>query len=1128
MRYSTLVGYGIGALVTAVSVARTHVLEPLGVIQQVLVMADAVDRFSSHTFEVRGRKIRVLSLLPQLSPRIQWALANASELNKPLFRAQFPDLVLSWLIEKQTVLVHDVLMTEFKQHFHVAPITEVANHPHPKAASVRSASSYAITGFVLRNGYTPYSMGKSHRDTHDGQRIYYAARDNMLPFAWDHIRDSHVLTMIDTDYYYDMPTVLANRRPILMYTFVPMTTGGVVPNGIFSILDDVVTVRINGSAPYVHRVWDYDTDFLTVSGEINGNAITTYAVSQYVMEDDPNRRVIFLMPVSTVHFPMSTQVPSNPLRRRTFTQYNEWVDPITKNIMSSSVNMLKTISPTGELTHLSAPGMADSVSIPTPILYDCIVRMDKSGWKNMGDVERILGASKIADPVHGSVVIYNHAQHVRLSAAPLGTAPKVPKQSREHVIHYDCAGPKLLDNTPKMIAREFAPCPLSAPACVPVSSYNNDVATIAGRVDAVRNKKTPPSQFTKYAQEFGRLLFKHSDKTTCLKQPHTGLPLNMEEVYNEQKLAAQRLRADNERWLLFCEEYGFDPAISEWHKQPLVVKSFQKRESYSKVTHPRNISTVPTDHTLRLSGFTYSFKHDVLKHQPWYMPMHTPASISHHLLKFVSVQQLVLETDFSKFDGSISQWLRENVEFAAYLAWADPAHKAELSELLYSEEYPFARTRFGVVYEAGGSRLSGSPLTTDGNCLINAFIQYCANRHAGIPMAQAWDNIGMIYGDDGVTVAPVQSLKTVALELGLQMPKIIERRPHDNVMFLGRLYIDLWVSDESVQDPKRTLGKINITLTNSTQCPLALAALNRVGSYLVTDSTSPILGEWCRAVQRIYAGAPSGSNQAEMLRHLVNDRTYMSQFVENNSWPQLRALHPLAVKAVAASLGVYEAEVVEFDERLKSVTTLAQLEQLGTVDHMGQYPEIALEALVISDDGVALVHPPPAPELISPTPKNDDPNSCRMPGSNIRSVDPVDTPIVVENTIGVVQTERLFGETRSYVELELNSGSPAVDGEYLIRVTDGRAYVVQKPAQPTPSPVKSSTLAVPNPKISIAVPKHQLKTPKRKPKTPLPPSKPSADGLSRRQRKKIEAHTNVAPSAIRSTPAASSSPTKLA
>ena len=221
----------------------------------------------------------------------------------------------------------------------------------------------------------------------------------------------------------------------------------------------------------------------------------------------------------------------------------------------------------------------------------------------------------------------------------------------------------------------------------------------------------------------------------------------------------------------------------------------------------------------------------------------------------------MVETDFSKFDGTISNWLREYVEIACYTAWVSSEYKTELRERISAELSSTAVTTLGVRYLPGGSRLSGSPLTTDGNTLINAFVTYCALRESGYSPQEAWDALGIYAGDDGLSPGVPDQIELTAKCLGLSVKAKICCAPDMSLpslsagshpTFLARIFYDPWNGAAgSIQDPLRMLSKIHLT-TSPNNIPIDLAAIHKLRGILLLDPDAPIISEWSRRLIKIF------------------------------------------------------------------------------------------------------------------------------------------------------------------------------------------------------------------------------------------------------------------------------------
>jgi hypothetical protein len=191
-------------------------------------------------------------------------------------------------------------------------------------------------------------------------------------------------------------------------------------------------------------------------------------------------------------------------------------------------------------------------------------------------------------------------------------------------------------------------------------------------------------------------------------------------------------------------------------------------------------------------------------------------------------------TDFSKFDGSISYFLRI-VERKFYLSCYEKKYHEEFLRYLDNDIDVKSKTQNSVTYNSGSSRLSGSAITTEGNTIVNAFVDYCALRLQKQSPEKAFKHIGLKYGDDGLCSA--KTITKVCMDLGLKI-KIEKAKKGEPITFLSRIFIDPWRTTTSFQDPIRFIPKISVT---TSQLPDQLALANKIYGYHVTDPLTPII-----------------------------------------------------------------------------------------------------------------------------------------------------------------------------------------------------------------------------------------------------------------------------------------------
>jgi hypothetical protein len=772
---------------------------------------------------------------------------------------------------------------------------------------LRNNAARAINNFIIDAGYQPYSVGMSSREIAQGisgVRDYHQVRDLVLPHRADPITDNHVLTMIDVDYYVDLDEYLQMERPIIMYTFVPNSVAGECYEASYTFDErNVLHMNVDGGAEYRHELWDYSGDMITVRINIPWynlskiftsvywfGALVVYSVHKYSTSDDPQHRIIGLFPKHRFDGWASWWLPSNPVKRFTVSQ---------KVGSDGSVFNVAEFRHAGQrIISFGRAGEFYSASVPYDVFHTIRENFNLTEYKNIGNVHRVLSELKavpvptLVAPLLFAVLRNGVSTPKRLSAVGVGLL----KTTQDHV-HYHAALPNPFD-IGKLYARVVLP-PLTDPdqgACSPTMSYNDDVVCVEKRLTDVKNTVQPPAKYYQYASEFVQFV---------VPEPAKGVPIHMDEVYAHQTGPFQRARnAMTQMWL------GHTRAF---------IRSFQKKEFYAKYSPPRNISTLPTAHNLNLSTYTYAFKADVLSKCAWYLPTLTPFEIATRLQEFVRFKPWITYKDFEKFDGTISQWLRHNVQIPIYTRWCSDGFRNDLSGLLENECRAFGVTSEGVAYSADGTTLSGSAITTDGNTIFNAFHDYCSARNSNLDPEQAWAAIGLCYGDDGVSALSPEVMQNTASDLGLRV-KVGTCREHEPVGLLGRVFVDPWVTPTSIQDPLRTISKLHLSVAPKNVSDYE-AAVRRVTGYLITDPLTPIIADYCNAVVRCLSLHPPLEMDIEPYSHDLSWSAIIA--LESGPWPQLLGDTDLMRTIVADMCNIV------FDELMQIIKALNQAQSLS-------------------------------------------------------------------------------------------------------------------------------------------------------------------------------------------------------
>lgn len=704
-------------------------------------------------------------------------------------------------------------------HHNIRDIREIpmaSNHTHPSAASLRTSVAVKIEETILSAGFRPYSVSMSKRDKYDGCRYYFMDKDLDKQFRDDKISEEHVIMMIDVDYYCDINQYLQFGNPVIIYTFVPTTAGGHALDASYTIgCDNLVEYSVKGGATYKHPLWDYQGDNVTVRDKW-GNTIV-YVIEQHVLEQDANRRIIGFYPIA--YYPKYT-CPIKP-------EYGfKRLTPYNGNVICLRNKTEATIS-------VASPSSTNSITI-TQAIYDALlIRRGESKNPVISDVERILNNEKIPNAATKAPLLFKLLGRGEMKDVSTVASTTALKMRNFQTLH------PLVHEDGKPVGRAVAPPLVTEPAFVPAKSFNNDNATVEGRINKVRNTTKTPVEWKSFDNELAEFIVPK-------EKVATGTPLDYERVIELQNKPAQRGRSTQAQSTLSAEYVN-------------KVKAFIKAEAYGSVTDPRNISTVDVNHQLLYSRFTLAFKEDCLKNNPWFASSMTPEEIATRVQDVSQYPHGIILSDYSRLDGHISEDDKRFKEHV-YQRWCAHEHRQALSKALAADRNPSGVTAQGLKYDPGFSQLSGSPGTTNDNNLVTLRHDYIALRLLGYTPSEAWQLIQewVLGASDDRMRANIpgyaQMLEVVSAKLGHQLKSVVlhplEGSP---VPFLGRIFANPATCPDSVQDIERTLAKLHLTMSPDTTTACQ-ALYNRAHGYYVTDSKTPIIGVWCRKVLDLLSG----------------------------------------------------------------------------------------------------------------------------------------------------------------------------------------------------------------------------------------------------------------------------------
>jgi len=819
------------------------------------------------------------------------------------------------------------LRTLFRRFVAQPPARPSRNHSHPRAAVERNAANDTIDDLIRASGFVPYSFQMSRTDVQraqDGCLATHWPGDCHSPPRSDPVNAGHIIKIVNVDYYIDPTDFFWTGQPILMYTFTPPTPAGTADDYKWTTINrGTVQLEIRGVTPFRHKLWDYNCSHLM--RRIGG---LTYTYTVECSPASPEWSYVLLTPCAVTGAYRGTKLRSRALTMDVETCSSRLIklgldraaesNAIARKlkpptILASAITTVAAMQHTDASWAIATPGAYTSVVVPSH-LVETIRNQAALGNLVPHDLMSIIGRQYIDVDNDART-----AQSIIHTCLPLtGVAPtSIPtKKKSDEDIHYRKI--TMEPGTTKETLTGHKICqPVIDAGYMPMRSAENDRWTVKGRLEDVRNNKTPPPRYNKYQGEFLECLIPH---------PHRLIPITCQQVVDAQTRPTQV--ANNQQAMPGLTDFMValrDMVIhGSEHSNMLawLVQSFQKGEvSKGPDKAPRNISTVPTEHCLLFSKYTRPFS-DHLKTQPWYAFGMHPDDVARRVHALVSGAGSVVETDFSSFDGTHSHYLYD-FELAVLLRGFHPQFHNEIREIHKSMTTAKARTGFGIAYDPDGSRLSGAADTSCMNSTDNAFVTFCAYRESGLTPAAAYAKLGLYGGDDGLSVDMVEkTYESTVNDIGLIL-KAISRLPTRPVGFLGRVYPNPAGSPAHIADVPRQLKKLHIVPTRD---PLYInkphvALYNRALSILVTDPQTPILADWARAMIRL---TPDDSR----IRDTRLD-SWCSQLFDGR---HTLIPSPLMMsESVCSQLGITNARMLEYCQHLAELKSVDDIVPLYSV-----------------------------------------------------------------------------------------------------------------------------------------------------------------------------------------------------
>lgn len=791
--------------------------------------------------------------------------------------------------------------------------TSMRAHTHPGNAQLRADASKFIDKIGNVIGGRRYDVSISSREAGRGTvgaRLMRTPKDLLSDDKHDMLRTGDMVSMIDTDCHMSLEELNSYAgHDIAMYTLRPGGLSGKGPESSWRFISPTtVQEDVSGGASYCHEVWDWGKDMVVLS---KGCKTVVYDPISYPVGE--GREVVLLLKARTIWLPLllvNFLVPGIKdcmVARMGVEQHGKYLLGVFGKPGNRKVELLNS----------SLPDI-DKISLPTThwsalqIMSRAVNPDSKKAELRPSDVERYLNGVKMSIGASGCYHVsdYFTGHHRALRA-----------------ICYQSMG-ALETEVGEVNSYTIAPGPV-APAMSPVNSENNNDRALTERLVKVANTKAFPEDIIGYAAEFAQLVVPKSDEGKTV-------PLSTSEVASRQNAPSQRQRREK------------DKAHLALKAKVLPIQAFMKHEAGPSVSDPRSINQVPVDQTCRLSRFmlaSASFLKQRCKR--WYAPGKNNKEMGRSLQNLVKKQGKQVGGDYSRMDGRTSVAYREHVFEPIVKRMFAEEYQEELKELLERERVAKIRMRKGRgKATTTGSNLSGSPATTQLNTLNAAFNEYAARRRAGQTPREAYEALGLYFGDDSVFAQPLAAAVTeVSNELGMKMT--IEDEPEGSppgrVVFLSRVYPDVLTTIHSYPCMVRALAKMQVTTNDMGKTEKGrqiMRVLKGTASQMVNGHV-PIIGPYSRVLQ----GSGPEVSEADKAKACAMDRDLNWQLTSRAKQPEVTlssAELDLFTASIARDLSIPPEEVRRLDALMRSCKDVASLSQITLAGGDAKLPEWAV------------------------------------------------------------------------------------------------------------------------------------------------------------------------------------------
>jgi hypothetical protein len=722
------------------------------------------------------------------------------------------------------------------------------NHTHGDAAADRSGASTFIDQFAALTGLTAYFVQQSSSDQRKGRqgsRGYYWSKDLTVTSKSFNLPENPLFSLVDVDQYLDMPSTLASQFvPTLLYTFQPSQVARSNSNYSYTFNgNNEVDYKVSGGGHYTHEVWNYGTDHVLLTNTIFG---VPYRAAAFLVDrrsSSKDHELILLTPVKKWRGPfaiLASYLYGKPLTR---------LKPVQGDFLRLELQSHEGIQRSTGRVGCFAQALISAQADDTIAAINRTSKMDLT----MPQVLQFVDGDKEA----AACLLEYHRTQVTAK-------PDVIYPVKESIRTYQFEPLNYEPSVKPMLVPFMSP--FLYEAYVPANTESSERHCVKGRILDVRSKTLELTPFlSKVMHEFLDLM---------MPIPHKLHPVDDDYVYDKQHKPSQRR-------ILEQSETVVEPQRN--------IQMFMKKEAYGEIKDPRPISQINGTDKREYSKFIYPLS-EYIKTLPWYAFGKTPLETAHRVAEVVLKALWATNSDFSKFDGHVSNLVRHFEKLLFLRAYGIQYHP-KIFDLHGSQFNLSVFSRLGIKYFLGTARASGSPETATFNSLFNAFVAYLGfrlDKSDGSfcdPMT-AYSNLGIYGGDDGLTadIDPKTYVRAAAM-LGQVLTVETVSRGQFGIKFLARVYgPDVWFGDvDSCCDLPRQLAKFHTTVSLETKVSPEIKLMEKCRSFYLTDENTPIIGEFVVTAIEVYGGIPERREETRSMEAWASDVPKTEQYPNSRS-----------------------------------------------------------------------------------------------------------------------------------------------------------------------------------------------------------------------------------------------------